>query len=135
MQALPPRRIGPVRGPANNNHTRDADHVLRSPTLSPAVPRGHPARLQPWLHAGFVLAYGGAWIVFFLSRLEQPSLLEWLTVPAALVFFNWGEYRIHKSLGHHKHPLGRMFYKRHTGDHHSFSSPARCATNRPATGG
>lgn len=75
---------------------------------------------NPWLHAGFVLAYGGAWIVFFLSRLEQPSLLEWLTVPAALVFFNWGEYRIHKSLGHHKHPLGRMFYKRHTGDHHSF---------------
>ena len=47
MQALPPRRIGPVRGPANNKHTRDADHVLRSPTLSPAVPRGHPARLQP----------------------------------------------------------------------------------------
>ncbi len=75
---------------------------------------------NPWLHAGFVLAYGGAWIVFFLSRLQQPSLLEWLTVPAALVFFNWGEYRIHKSLGHHKHPLGRMFYKRHTGDHHSF---------------
>ncbi|MCH3084283.1 hypothetical protein K3X07_14750, partial [Listeria monocytogenes] len=47
---------------------------------------------NPWLHAGFVLAYGGAWIGFFLSRLEQPSLLEWLTVPAALVFFNWGEY-------------------------------------------
>ncbi len=64
---------------------------------------------NPWLHAGFVLAYGGAWIVFFLSRLEQPSLLEWLTVPAALVFFNWGEYRIHKSLGHHKHPLGRTW--------------------------
>ncbi len=41
-------------------------------------------------------------------------------MPAALVFFNWGEYRIHKSLGYHKHPLGRMFYKRHTGDHHSF---------------
>ncbi|EOQ79621.1 hypothetical protein K652_15842 [Pseudomonas aeruginosa VRFPA02] len=90
------------------------------PQLSPAVPRGHPARLQPLAARRFVLAYGGAWIVFFLSRLEQPSLLEWLTVPAALVFFNWGEYRIHKSLGHHKHPLGRMFYKRHTGDHHSF---------------
>ena len=40
---------------------------------------------NPWLHAGFVLAYGGAWIVFFLSRLEQPSLLEWLTVPQAFI--------------------------------------------------
>lgn len=90
---------------------------------------------NPWLHAGFVLAYGGAWIVFFLSRLEQPSLLEWLTVPAALLFFNWGEYRIHKSLGHHKHPLGGCSTSAIPATTTASSSPARCATNRPATGG
>ena len=37
-----------------------------------------------------------------------------------LLFLNWGEHRIHQGLGHHKRRLGAMFYKRHTGDHHSF---------------
>ena len=41
-------------------------------------------------------------------------------MPAALVFFNWGEYSVHLHLGHHKHALSALFYKRHTGDHHSF---------------
>lgn len=34
-------------------------------------------------------------------------------------FFNWGEYSVHIHLGYHKHKLSAMFYKRHTGDHHS----------------
>ncbi|WP_271407845.1 sterol desaturase/SRPBCC family protein [Pseudomonas sp. Q1-7] len=73
-----------------------------------------------WLHGGFVLAYGAACLAFFIGSLEQVRPWEWLVVPAALVFFSWGEYSIHKNLGHHKTRLGAMFYKRHTGDHHSF---------------
>lgn len=73
-----------------------------------------------WWHGGFVLAYGMACLIFFASRLHDVQALEWLTVPLALVFFNWGEYTVHKNLGHEKRKLGALFYKRHTGDHHSF---------------
>ncbi|WP_342118282.1 SRPBCC family protein [Pseudoduganella sp. OTU4001] len=75
---------------------------------------------NPWLHGGFVLAAGLAVLAFLLRTLDQVSLLEWLTVPLTLVFYSWGEYHIHKGLGHKKLPLLPTFYKRHTGDHHSF---------------
>lgn len=81
----------------------------------------HPL-YNAWLHGGFVLAYGIACLVFLASRLHQVQAWEWLTVPLALVFFNWGEYTVHKNFGHHKssNAIGALFYKRHTGDHHSF---------------
>lgn len=77
-------------------------------------------RYNAWLHGGFVLAYGLACIFLFARTLHAVQPWEWLTVPAALVFFNMGEYAVHKNLGHYKHRLSVMFYKRHTGDHHSF---------------
>lgn len=73
-----------------------------------------------WLHGGFVLAWGVVFLVFFASRLHAVQAWEWLTVPAAAVFFNWGEYAVHRHFGHEKRRLGALFYKRHTGDHHSF---------------
>jgi hypothetical protein len=77
-------------------------------------------RYNPWLHGAFVVFYGVCWVSFFYASVTQPSALEWLTLPLTLVFFNWGEYCVHKHLGHFKRPLGALFYKRHTGDHHSF---------------
>jgi hypothetical protein len=79
----------------------------------------HP-RYNAWLHGGFVFGFGLLAIAFFLRQLQGVQPLEWLTIPAALVFFNWGEYSVHLHLGHHKHALSALFYKRHTGDHHSF---------------
>lgn len=73
-----------------------------------------------WLHGGFVLAWGVACLLFFAGRLHDVRPLEWLTVPLAIVFFNWGEYAVHKNFGHQKRRFGALFYKRHTGDHHSF---------------
>jgi hypothetical protein len=79
----------------------------------------HP-RYSAWLHGGFVLSYGVVCIVLLGSQLKHVQPLEWLTIPVALVLFNWLEYQVHKHLGHHKHRMGALFYKRHTGDHHSF---------------
>jgi Fatty acid hydroxylase superfamily len=78
---------------------------------------------NPWLHGGFVLLYGAMCIGLFWRTLDHLQPLEWLTVPLALVFFNFGIYTVHKQLGHRKRPLARMFYARHTGDHHSFFAP------------
>lgn len=73
-----------------------------------------------WLHGGFVALFAAAGLGWFASRIADVQPLEWLAVPAAAVVFSWGEYTVHRSLGHRKHPLGKLFYKRHTGDHHSF---------------
>lgn len=77
------------------------------------------------LHGGFVFAYAAAFLGWFVSRIHDVRPLEWLAVPATLVFFNWGEYTVHKSFGHTKRANGTLFYKRHTGDHHSFFVEAR----------
>lgn len=78
-----------------------------------------------WLHAGFVLAWGVAVLAFFWGPVADVKPLEWLAVPAALLFCNWGEYMIHRRLGHRKTAVGALFYKRHTGDHHSFFAEGR----------
>jgi hypothetical protein len=72
------------------------------------------------VHGGFVFAYASVWLVYYLRQIHDVRPLEWLAVPAALVFFSWGEYTVHRNFGHRKHPLGKLFYARHTGDHHSF---------------
>ena len=41
---------------------------------------------NPWLHAGFVLVFGLAVVIFLLSQLNQVSIIEWLTVPATLIW-------------------------------------------------
>lgn len=88
----------------------------------------HPL-YNAWLHGGFVLAYGVACLLLLGRTLYEVQAWEWLTIPLAFVFFNWGEYTIHKNFGHHKshNPVGALFYKRHTGDHHSFFVEDRMA--------
>lgn len=84
-------------------------------------------RYNPWLHGGFVLAYGLLCIGLLCSTLSQVQPLEWLAVPLALLFFNLCIYVVHRWLGHHKQRFARMFYARHTGDHHSFFAPGLMA--------
>jgi len=75
---------------------------------------------RAWLHGGFVLAFGIAALAVLIARIDAPQAWQWLAVPLGLIVFNWGEYTVHRRYGHHKHRLGALFYKRHTGDHHSF---------------
>ncbi|MGZ0716776.1 sterol desaturase family protein [Pseudomonas palleroniana] len=86
---------------------------------------------HPWLHAGFVLGYGIFCIILAGASIERISPLEWLTVPLTLVFFNLCIYLVHRHLGHHKHAFARLFYARHTGDHHSFFTPGFMTYSSP----
>ena len=79
-----------------------------------------PNYYSAWIHAAFVLIFGALSIGYFWGSAHNIQPWEWLAIPVGLVFFNWGEYKIHKNLGHHKKSYGALFYKRHTGDHHSF---------------
>ncbi|CRL52317.1 MULTISPECIES: SRPBCC family protein [unclassified Pseudomonas] len=82
----------------------------------------HPL-YNPWLHGAFVLIFGVLAIGGFWSTVHQVTPLEWLAVPVTLLFFNFGVYKVHRDLGHHKKRFARMFYARHAGDHHSFFAP------------
>lgn len=54
------------------------------------------------------------------SRLEDVTLLEWLTVPAVFLYANLSEYLGHRGPMHHKKRFLGLIYDRHTLEHHSF---------------
>jgi hypothetical protein len=83
------------------------------------------------LHAGFVGCFGIFAIFMFLGSVHHVRSLECLAIPVAIVVFNWGEYYVHKKFGHKKSVVGRLFYKRHTGDHHSFFSGSAMYFEQP----
>ena len=84
-----------------------------------------------WLHAGFVFLFGASVIAWLLAGLDRVQPLEWLAVPLTLLFMNWGEYQVHRNLGHVKRRFGALFYKRHSGDHHSFFTETRMRPDGP----
>ncbi|WP_242111989.1 sterol desaturase family protein [Luteimonas aquatica] len=76
-------------------------------------------------HASFITLFGAGCVAFALSGLRRFSWPEALALAAGLLAFNGGVYLVHRWLGHRKTRLGKLFYRRHTGDHHSFFSPQR----------
>jgi len=77
-------------------------------------------RYNGWLHGGFVFGVGSALMLYCFSHIHALSAWELWLIPAALVVFNVGEYIAHKELGHKKRGFAKLFYSRHSGDHHTF---------------
>ena len=73
-----------------------------------------------WLHLLVVAFTGITVITCSLLQTQTISGIEWLVIPLTLLLVNFAEYAAHRWLGHRKTRLGRLFYSRHTGDHHSF---------------
>lgn len=73
-----------------------------------------------WLHMLSVLLVGLGIIIYALTQLQSVSLVEWLMFPVVMLLVNFAEYYAHRWLGHRKTQYGKLFYSRHTGDHHSF---------------
>ena len=72
------------------------------------------------LHAGFVFTFGLCTLVFFLSQVSHWTGTEASVLAASLLFGNFAEYAIHRWLGHKKQSWAKLFYARHSGDHHHF---------------
>lgn len=79
----------------------------------------HP-RYSGWWHMLSVLGVGLCVMVFSFFQINAITLIELITVPATLLAVNFAEYAAHRWLGHRKTSYGKLFYSRHTGDHHSF---------------
>lgn len=73
-----------------------------------------------WIHMLSVLLVGLCVIGYALSQLRDVSAQEWLVFPLTMLLVNFAEYYVHRWLGHKKTRYGKLFYQRHTGDHHSF---------------
>ena len=75
-----------------------------------------------WLHMLVVAVTGIVVITYSLSQVVAPTAAELLVVPLTIIAVNFAEYAAHRWMGHKKgkNPLARLFYSRHTGDHHSF---------------
>lgn len=87
------------------------------------------ARIHPlyngYLHATFVVVVGLSYVVYQFGRIDTFHWYYGFGVVLTLILWNFLEYLIHIKLGHNKTRLGAMFYKRHTGDHHSFYTEKR----------
>lgn len=85
------------------------------------------ARYSGVLHGCFVFGVGAGFIGYCLVQMQT---LDWSTAGwrlgiafiAATLIFNVGEYIAHRELGHKKRRFAKLFYSRHSGDHHTFFS-------------
>lgn len=90
----------------------------------------HP-RYSGRLHALWIAVAGLSVITVAIAQLHAVHALEWLVLVVALLLGNVGEYAIHVQLGHRKKAWATLFYKRHTGDHHSFFSDTHMQWQTP----
>jgi hypothetical protein len=78
------------------------------------------ARYSGWLHFAFTTVGSLSAIIFALASLSDVTPLEWLTVPAAFIAANFGEYFGHRGPMHHPRRGLRLLFQRHTRQHHVF---------------
>ncbi|WP_444898795.1 sterol desaturase family protein [Microbulbifer sp. VAAC004] len=80
-------------------------------------------RYHGWLHLMGILAIGAGVCIYCMFQLDLLKTWELLVIPAGTVIYNFSEYASHRWAGHKKIRIAGLFYRRHTGDHHSFFSP------------
>ncbi len=99
-----------LEGKTLSTEERDA---IRDKVLARA-PKGY----SPILHLAFPSLCGIGFVVTALLLLRDVHLWQVLMVVPFFVFFNAGEWRIHRDLLHKRTPGFTLLYDRHTPEHH-----------------
>jgi len=73
---------------------------------------------SPWLHLGVTSLVGGGLVIAAISQLHAVTLAQALFGLVLFLFANAVEWRIHKSLLHHRFKLAPVLYDQHTPMHH-----------------
>ena len=75
-----------------------------------------------YLHIAIIYAMGAAAFYIYLQHIQNPTLLEWLTIPITFLFTNVFEWFVHKFVMHRPVNIKglRAVYERHTLNHHQF---------------
>jgi hypothetical protein len=77
-------------------------------------------RYSGWAHFAFTSGVCLAVVAFAALQVEQPSPLEWLTVPIVFLYANLVEYLGHRGPMHHPVRGLGLLYRRHAKQHHRF---------------
>jgi len=83
-------------------------------------PKAIGRHYQGWLHLAFTSLGCLSVIGFAVSRVQAPSWVELLMVPAAFLFANAAEYFAHRGPMHRPRRGLRLIFKRHTQEHHHY---------------
>ena len=75
---------------------------------------------QGLVHVALIYAIGGAAIWYCARHIHAPTFLEWLVVPATILFANVFEWFLHAQIMHRPRAGLMGIYKRHTLAHHQF---------------
>jgi hypothetical protein len=89
-----------------------------TPAAHARIAGGIAAGYRPLLHFAGLLALAGLFMAGAAALLRDVRPLEWLMIPAALVFANGFEWLVHRGPLHHPFPP-RIAYNRHTLTHHA----------------
>jgi len=76
-----------------------------------------------YYHMAIVFIVAMSVIVFALIQIDKASVSQWLVFPLVIILVNFAEYFAHRWLGHQKTWYAKLFYQRHTVDHHGFFLP------------
>ncbi len=79
-----------------------------------------PSYYNPYLFFGLTNLLGAVAIYYSTGLLENVKPLEWLTIPAVLLFANFVEYNFHRGPMHNRRRLLDLVFKRHTLTHHEY---------------
>lgn len=82
------------------------------------------ANISPYysglVHVAMLFTAAGGIMWFTLSRVDGFQWTDLWIVIASMLVFNYAEWASHRWWGHQKTKLFKLFYQRHTGDHHTF---------------
>ncbi len=82
------------------------------------------AKISPYYSGGIHLmtlcTVAGGLMWFALSNLNGFEWVDLWIVPIAIIGSNIADYSAHRWFGHRKTKIMKLFYQRHTGDHHTF---------------
>jgi hypothetical protein len=79
-----------------------------------------PRNYRGQLHLAITFGVGVVVLLLCVAQLDQVRMLEWLTVPLALVYANLAEYLGHRFPMHRPFRGLRLLYRRHAQQHHRF---------------
>ena len=84
------------------------------------------------VHLAFINLWCVAGIVVCAVNIKQPTVWQWLVIPATFLYTNLFEYIGHRFPMHHRHNALKAVFKRHTLQHHHFFTNENMNCDSPA---
>jgi hypothetical protein len=91
-----------------------------------------PGWYSPWGHLAATVGVGVITLFLAAPRLRAPALVDFLTIPIAMVFSNLVEWLAHRHLMHRRRIPFRVLFDRHTPEHHRVFGYRSMAIESPA---